>query len=282
MKKLSKEETGRLGLYEFQGYIGAMTSPTFGGWRGTDRLLSLLSIGEMKKPKILEVGCCTGYVTRRVAQRFDCEIIGVDLSPLLLDIAEEESRRLKLHNVSFICADVVALPFPDNLFDVVYGEAITALVPDPARVLSEYERVLRPGGKVATLDLFRKESLSEDLLAETNRLMSGVIGTQIRLRDLTQWEQLFRESRFGSIAVYDYYEDLFVRDYSPGKRLQLILRLLYHVTVNKEIRKKIVPPMKFAGAFQRALKGGGFGYFIFTGVKEPAYREEPSWTPAHV
>lgn len=120
-------------MYEFQGYIGTMTSPTFGGWKGTDRLIELLNIKDMKKPKILEVGCSTGYITRYVAQKFDCEIIGVDLSKLLLDIAEEESHKLNLNNISFQYANVENLPFSDNTFDIVYGEAITALVSDPSR-----------------------------------------------------------------------------------------------------------------------------------------------------
>lgn len=62
MKKLSREEIGELGLYEFQGYIGAMTSPTFGGWKGADRLINLLNIKYMEKPRIFEVGCSTGYM----------------------------------------------------------------------------------------------------------------------------------------------------------------------------------------------------------------------------
>ena len=93
MKKLTKKEIGKLGLYEFQGYIGSMTSPTFGGWQGTYRLIELLKIEDMEKPNLLDVGCSTGYITRYIAQKFDCEIIGVDLSTLLLDIAEEESRK---------------------------------------------------------------------------------------------------------------------------------------------------------------------------------------------
>ena len=106
MKKLKKREIEKLGLYKFQGYIGALTNPTFGGWKGTDRLIELLNIKDMEKPKILEVGCATGYITRYIAQKFDCEIIGVDLSQLLLDIAEEESSKLNLNNISFLCANV--------------------------------------------------------------------------------------------------------------------------------------------------------------------------------
>ena len=267
MRKLRKEEIGKLGLYEFQGYIGAMTSPTFGGWKGTDRLIELLNIKDMEKPKILEVGCSTGYITRYVAQKFDCEIIGVDLSTLLLDIAEEESRKLHLKNISYKYANVEDLPFSDNTFDIVYGEAITALVPDPIEVLNEYKRVLKPGGKIATLDLFMKESLSDEFAEETNEMMSNVLGTKVKIRNFQEWQQIFKESGFSSIKIYDYYDDLFTRQYSVAEKVKLTCRLLYHMTINKEIRQKIVPPLKFAKKFQKALKGDNYGYFIFTGVK---------------
>jgi hypothetical protein len=39
------------------------------------------------------------------------------------------------------------------------------------------------------------------------------------------------------------------------------------MTVNKEVRQKIIPPLKFARKFQKALKGSDYGYFIFIGVK---------------
>jgi len=267
MNKLSKHEIGKLGLYEFQGYIGSMTSPTFGGWRGTDRLIELLDIENMKKPQILEVGCSTGYITRYIARKFDCEIIGVDLSTLLLDIAEEESRKSNLTNISFKYANAENLPFSDDTFDIVYGEAITALVPDPFKVLQEYKRVLKPGGRVATLDLFKKESLSAEFVEETNKLMSQVIGTQVKLRNLREWEQIFKESRFANIKLFGYYKDLFKREYSISEKVKLTYKLLFHITVNKEIRRKIVPPLKFARKFQKALKGDNYGYFIFAGVK---------------
>ena len=53
MKKFSTEEIGKLGLYEFQGYIGSMTSPTFGGWKGTNRLIELFGIEGMEKPTVI-------------------------------------------------------------------------------------------------------------------------------------------------------------------------------------------------------------------------------------
>ncbi|MHA2010143.1 MAG: class I SAM-dependent methyltransferase [Promethearchaeota archaeon] len=266
MKKLSKEEIGKLGIYEFQAYIGAMTSPTFGGWKGTDRLIELLNLDGMKKPKILEVGCSAGYITRYVAQRFECEIIGIDLGEFILEIAREEIQKLNLPNVTFQTGNVENLPFPDNSFDIVIGEAITALVPDPIKVLKEYKRVLKPNGKVATLDLFMKESLSGEFVNEISNIMSIVIGTQIRIKTFQEWEYIFAESGFNDIRIDDYYDDLFKRSYSSTKLVKIMFKMLYHMIVNKEMRKKISPTLKFARKFQKTLKGGHFGYLIFLGT----------------
>ncbi len=267
MKKLSKEEIGKLGIYEFQAYIGAMTSPTFGGWKGTDTLIELLKIKEIEKPKILDVGCSTGYITRYIASKFDCEIIGIDLGDLVIEIAREEAHKSNLTNVTFQIANVESLPFPDNSFDIVYGEAITALVPNPIKVLNEYLRVLKPNGKIATLDLFMNESLSDEFMEETNEIMSNVIGTQIKIRNFQEWEQILNESGFNDIKLLDYYDDLFKRAYSFGKLVKIIFKMLYHMIVNKEIRHKLSPTLKFARKFQKVLKGDNFGYFIFTGLK---------------
>ena len=87
-----------------------------------------------------------------------------------------------------------------------------------------------------------KESLNDKFTEETNEMMSNVIGTQIEIRDLQVWKQIFKASGFSSIKIYDYYEDLFRRYYSFGEKVILTYKLLYHMTVNKDIRQIIVPP----------------------------------------
>ena len=269
MRKLSNREIGDIGLYEFQGYIGAMTSPTFGGWKGTDRLIELLDIKEMERPRILEVGCSTGYITRYVAQKFDCEIVGVDLSEILIELARDESEKLNLANVSFERASAESLPFVDSSFDIVYGEAITALVSDPVMVLEEYRRVLKKGGKVATLDLFMKESLDPEFYQEMKNIMimSNIIGPETDIRTLKEWENIFKEAGFNNIKIDDYYEDIFVRDYSFAEKIMISIRVLYHMAINRDLRRKMRPMLKFVKRFQDELKGDSFGYFIFTGAK---------------
>jgi ubiquinone/menaquinone biosynthesis C-methylase UbiE len=269
MRRLTNEEIGKIGLYEFQGYIGAMTSPTFGGWKGTDKLLELLNIKDIERPRILEVGCSTGYITRHVAQKFDCEIVGVDLSEILIELAREESEKLNLKNISFERASAESLPFVDNSFDIVYGEAITALVSDPVMVLKEYRRVLKKGGKVATLDLFTNESLVSEFYQEMKNIMvmSNIIGPETDIRTLREWEDIFKEAGFKNIRINDYYEDIFLREYSFSEKIMITIRVLYHMAINRDLRRKLAPMLKFVKKFQKALKGDSFGYFIFTGGK---------------
>lgn len=267
MKKLTKKEIGKLGLYEFQGYIGAMTSPTFGGWKGTDRLIDLLNISDIEHPKILEVGCSTGYITRYIAKKFDCEIIGIDLSDIILEIAENEANKQKLTNVRFQKGNAENIPFPEKSFDILYGEAITALMPDPIKVINEYCRVLKPNGKLATLDLFMKESLDKDFADEINKIMSNVLGSKIRIRTFQEWIQILKDSGLKNIKIYDYYDDIFKREYSSGEMIKITSKMLYYIITNKLIRKKLTPTLKFARKFQTVLKKGNLGYLIFIGIK---------------
>jgi len=149
----------------------------------------------------------------------------------------------------------------------VFGEAITALVPNPIKVVKEYKRVLKPSGKVATLDLFMKESLSEEFIEEISNIMSIVIGTQIRIRTFQEWEQIFTESGFNGIKINEYYDDIFQRSYSKSELVKIISKMFYHMIVNKEMRIKLSPTLKFARKFRQTLKEGQFGYLIFRGTK---------------
>lgn len=89
---------------------------------------------------VLEVGCGTGLVLRRI-QGFAKSAKGVDLSPGMLQKARE--RGLDVREGS-----ATELPFDDQSFDVACSFKVLAHVPDIQRALSEMVRVTRPGGTV--------------------------------------------------------------------------------------------------------------------------------------
>lgn len=77
--------------------------------------------------------------------------VALDLTRAMLDRAR--ARRGDLA-VQFVEGDSQALPFADACFDHAILHLILAVVPDPARCLSEAARVLRPGGTILVLDKF--------------------------------------------------------------------------------------------------------------------------------
>jgi SAM-dependent methyltransferase len=95
--------------------------------------------------RVLDFGCFDGYTLRALRRRVDITGVGVDISADAVRLAAELT---KTHDLQFIVADGVALPFPDGHFDVVVCSEILEHVPDLDAVLSELARVLRVGGRL--------------------------------------------------------------------------------------------------------------------------------------
>jgi len=96
--------------------------------------------------QLLEVGCGIGTDLVRFA-RGGALVTGVDLSQTAIDLAR---RNFEEHGVTAARLDVAnaeALPFADNAFDVVYGHGVIQYTANPAALLSECHRVLKPGGQ---------------------------------------------------------------------------------------------------------------------------------------
>ena len=100
--------------------------------------------------RILEVGCGTGIVSLAIAPHAG-EVIGVDLSPRMIQQAEKKSNEAALQNLHFQEADAYELPFEDESFDVVLLTNLLHVVAEPETVIKEAHRVLREGGTLAAV-----------------------------------------------------------------------------------------------------------------------------------
>ncbi len=128
--------------------FGVITSRAI---RATMKGLNALSAG-----KVLEVGVGTGIALPHYKSGH--RITGIDLSPDMLRIAEKRVAGKKLANVDAILEmDAANLAFPDQAFDVAVAMFVMSVVPDPARVLDEMHRVVRPGGKIVTVNHFKTD-----------------------------------------------------------------------------------------------------------------------------
>lgn len=106
--------------------------------------------------EILEVGVGTGlslpYYPRHA------NVTGIDLSPHMLARANIQVRRHGLRNVALMAMDVQRLSFPNASFDKVSALYVASVVPDPAEMMQELERVCRPGGEVVIVNHFTRNN----------------------------------------------------------------------------------------------------------------------------
>jgi len=97
--------------------------------------------------RILEVGVGTGISLPTYLPE-NC-IVGVDLSEPMLRKAQERVAAQACRNVEGLAVmDAQHLAFPDASFDVVVGQYVITVVPDPEATLDEFFRVVRPGGEI--------------------------------------------------------------------------------------------------------------------------------------
>lgn len=98
---------------------------------------------------VLDAGCGSGSAARLFgSSRPGATVVGVDRNAAYLDYASREAARQSIRNVSFRVADVLALPFNDATFDIVWSKHLLQWVPERNRALDEFVRVTRPGGRV--------------------------------------------------------------------------------------------------------------------------------------
>lgn len=120
----------------------------------------LQTVGPLQGKVALDLCCGTGKVTLDLARMAGSKgtVIGVDFSESMLEIAWDrlESSRFK-NRIQLVKANARELPFPDNTFDCITIAYGLRNVSDPARVLLEMQRVTKPGGRVASLEMTKPD-----------------------------------------------------------------------------------------------------------------------------
>jgi arsenite methyltransferase len=180
------------------------------------RLVEL--VGLPSGAKVLDVATGTGWAALAAARTVGStgQVVGVDLTPGMLEQARRKAAMAHLTNVAFREGDAQQLDFPPDSFDAVLCASAIFFLPDMLAAVREWQRVTKPGGQVAfstcgdTLFHPMRTMLNARLSRYGVRLPSQPQNQ--RLTDPEQCRALLREAGCAHIAVHTEQLGYYLRD----------------------------------------------------------------------
>jgi ubiquinone/menaquinone biosynthesis C-methylase UbiE len=130
--------------------------------RFAESLMRLVGAGS--DDLVIDLACGPGTLALRFAPQVR-RVYALDLTPAMLSRARQTAAKDLLANLEFTLGDAQALPFPDRSLDIAVTSYSLHHIPDPARVVGEMARVVKPGGRVGIIDIFASEDPKAAALA---------------------------------------------------------------------------------------------------------------------
>jgi ubiquinone/menaquinone biosynthesis C-methylase UbiE len=231
-----------------------------GGLALTERLGILLRLNP--KSKVLDVASGKGTSAIYLAERFGCEVVGIDYSEQSVKQAAEAAAAKGLGaRVRFEQADAERLPAADGSFDAVICECAFCTFPDKPSAAREFARVLRQGGGVGLSDLTRAKDLPKEL--------DGLLAWVACIADAQPLESYAAYLSGAGLRV----SQTEAHDKALTEMVHQVRMKLLGVEIMTGLKKIELPDLDLAAAKTmarcalEAIKQGKLGYAIVCGVK---------------
>jgi SAM-dependent methyltransferase len=150
---------------------------------------------------VLDLGSGPGFDCFLAANRVgkDGRVIGVDMTPEMLEQARESARSNGYDNVEFRLGEIENLPVADDHVDVVISNCVINLSPDKPRVFREAFRVLKPGGRLMVSDLVLLKELPESIRNSVSAYVGCLSGAMFR----DAYLDAIRQAGFQDVEIAD-------------------------------------------------------------------------------
>jgi arsenite methyltransferase len=191
----TSEEISRKIGYSYEDVNSVPEGANLGLGCGNPIALASLKDGET----VLDLGSGGGFDCFLAAKRVGKEgkVIGVDMTPEMIDKARENARKGKYKNVEFRLGEIENLPVADNSVDVVISNCVINLSPNKKRVFEEAFRVLKPNGRLMISDIVLLKELPEVIKKNVEAYIGCISGAEMKEKYL----QLIRDAGFEEIKV---------------------------------------------------------------------------------
>jgi len=141
---------------------------------------------------VLDVGCGSGWLSRRLAKMVpEGRVVGMDVSDEMIRIARRNSN--DHDNLLFVTGEVAEIPWHSHFFSHAISVESSYYWPNPAAGVKELFRVLREGGSAWTLLNYYRDN-------PHCHQWGPLLAVQTHLLSASEWNALFREAGFTSVA----------------------------------------------------------------------------------
>ncbi len=150
---------------------------------------------------VLDLGSGAGFDCFLAAKKVGKEgkVIGVDMTPDMIDRARDNARKGNYTNVEFRLGEIENIPTPDNSVDVIISNCVINLAPDKSRVFKEAFRVLKPGGRLMISDIVLLKELPDPVRDSIEAYIGCVAGATMR----EEYLGTIKNAGFRDIQVLD-------------------------------------------------------------------------------
>jgi arsenite methyltransferase len=182
---------------------------------GNPQALALLKPGET----VLDLGSGGGFdcflAARSVGETG--RVIGVDMTADMVSKARQNAEKMGAKNVEFRLGEIEHLPAADASVDVIISNCVINLSPEKINVFREAFRVLKPGGRLAILDVVALQTLPEKLKNDLS-LISGCVGGTEKIEDIAK---MLQKAGFSDIRIQPKAQSReSIREWFPGQHLE--------------------------------------------------------------
>ena len=125
------------------------------------------------------------------------KVIGVDMTPEMVDRAQENARKGDFRNVEFRLGEIETLPVESNSVDVVISNCVLNLVPNNSQAFAEIYRVIKPGGRFAISDMVTFGDVPDDMRQDMV-LWAGCVAGAV---DQADYLDIIRTAGFTDVQV---------------------------------------------------------------------------------
>ena len=127
------------------------------------------------------------------------KVIGVDMTPEMLDKARENARKSKRKNVEFRLGEIENLPVADNTADVIISNCVINLSANKKRVFEEAFRVLKPSGRLMVSDIVLLTELPENIKKNVRAYIGCVSGAVMK----NEYLKIIKETGFQNVKIVE-------------------------------------------------------------------------------